>query len=316
MISSGQTMVGRAGRFAGPFVALALMLAACSAPKPEPEIASSAPQARYAERYPAELQALSSAFGEGQVTSKKTIDSMSGYPDELKKVKPEQALAIVERADEAGRSYAYVERVREVDGAYRFFTEEKDEITKKVAGAAQFVAKQKGCEVDVSGPAAHALKESVDKQLEKRLRERNEAHLLIERYRESLGKDNAAALEKQADAISYASYVVHIELVEQKVRINRLLAEIETVKKTTDDAIAAERAFQGEASRTPAEKKAAEERIEALNKSKALLDAAVTQAQNTAESMQERITELQKQYADGFAALRKKLGAKDAATDS
>lgn len=304
-------MVRRARRIAGPLAALALALAACSAPKPEPEIASAAPQSRYAERYPTELQSATSAFGEGQVTAKKTIDAMPAYPAELKDVKQDQALAIVERADEAGRSYAYVERIREVDGAYRFFTEEKDEITKKVAGAAQFVAKQKGCEVDVSGPAAHALKESVDKQLEKRLRERNEAHALVDRYRESLGKENAAALEKQADAIAYTSYLVHIELVEQKVRISRLLTEIETVKKTTDDAIAAERAFQGEGSRTPAEKKASEERITALNKSKGLLEASVTQAKSTAETMEERLTTIQKQYTDAIAALRTKLGAKD-----
>ena len=41
-----------------------LVLPACSAPKPEPEIASSANQAGYAEGYPEALQSIMRGFGE------------------------------------------------------------------------------------------------------------------------------------------------------------------------------------------------------------------------------------------------------------
>ncbi|MCC6557514.1 MAG: hypothetical protein IT372_31570 [Polyangiaceae bacterium] len=293
-------------------VAGALLTFGCSTPKPEPEIASSAPQSGYAERYPADLQAAAADFGEREGAAKQIDGELAGYPGQLKDPKWAHVLEIVEQADAAGRSYDYVERVREVHGASGFFSEGKDEITKKVAGAAQYAARQKGCDVDVSGAAAHALKESVERELERYLRERNEAHRSIERYRASLGKENAAALEKQADSISLASYLVHIDLVERKVRMRRVIEELDAVKKSTDDAIAAERAFQGEAGRTEDEKKASEARIEALNKSKAQLDSAAEQAKGAAERLEERVAEAQKHHADAMqklvAAIRQKGG--------
>ncbi len=106
--------------------------------------------------------------------------------------------------------------VRAVDGAVAFFNDNKEDLTRKVSGAAQYVVKQKGCDVDVTGATAHALEEGVERQLEKYVRERSEAHRRIERYRASLGKENAATLEKQADAVSFVSYVVHIDMVEHK----------------------------------------------------------------------------------------------------
>jgi hypothetical protein len=290
------------------FVA-ALATQACSTPKPEPEIASAAPQGGYAARFPEEVQHTAEGFGLKYNLAKTTIGEMPGYPNKLKTAANKEVLEVYDRADESGKSYAYVERARELEGAKLFFDEEKEEITKKVAGSAQHVAKEKGCDVDVYSAAAHSLKESVDKQIEKRMHERSEAHLAIERHQGALGKENVAELEKQADAIAAASYVVHIELVEHKVRLNRLLGEIEAVKKSTDDAIAAERAAQAE-KRTDAEKKQAEERVAALEKSKGLLDSSVTGAKSVADSMEQRIAGIQKEYADALAAMKAKVQPK------
>lgn len=287
-------------------LAASLTLAACSAPKPEPEIASSAAQAGYAARYPKEVQETAEGFGLRYNIAKTTIGEMPGYPDRLKTASKKEVLEVYDRADDSGRSYAYVDRVRELEGASRFFDEEKDEITKKVAGSAQFVAKQKGCEVDVTPAVGHALKEAVDKRIEERLHDRSEAQLVLDRHRAVLGKENAATLEKQADDLARASYIVHVELVEHKVRLNRILAELDAVKKSTDDAVAAERAAQSE-KRSDAEKKEAEQRIAELEKSKGLLDSAVTGAKGVADGMEERIAGIQKEYADAMAAVRAKL---------
>jgi len=281
-------------------------LVACSTPKPEPEIASSAPQPGYAEHYPQELQDIATGFSQRESEVKKVVGEMPEYPNQLKNPPREQVVAVYERADQAGKSYAYVERLREVQGAHAFFDAEGDEIAKKVAGACQYAAKQKGCDADVGGSAAHALKEGVDKQLEKRLRESNDAHLYIERYKNVLGKENADALDKQADDISYASYLANIEMVERKVRLKRIIEEAEQVQKTADEFVESEHKFQKEPGLTDADRKASEERIAAMNKSKAAMESGKAQAQSLLDSVEDRIKATQKTYSDGFTALHDK----------
>jgi chromosome segregation ATPase len=285
-------------------VAGALAALGCSAPKPEPEIQSSAPQSGYAARYPQELGGSATRFNDHEAAAQKNDGEIPGYADKLKNPKWNQVLEVVEQADAAGQSYDYVERSRRVEGAAAFFDDNKDEITKKVAGAAQYAARQKGCDVDVTGTTAHALKESVEKERERYLRERNEAHRSIDRYRAALGKENAAELEKQADAISEARYRAHVAMVEEKLRMQRLLEELEAVKASTEQAIEAEQAFQGEQGRTAEEKKASEARLEELRQSKAQLESATEQAQNAADRMEERIAAAQKRHAEAMDKLK------------
>ncbi|WP_437497446.1 hypothetical protein [Sorangium sp. So ce1099] len=302
------------------FLAGHLFALGCSAPKPEPEIASSAPQSGYAERYPAELQATATSFSEREDVAKRVTGQFQGYPDQLKEPDWKVVLDVTEQADAAGRSYDYVERVRAVDGAVAFFNDNKEDLTRKVSGAAQYVAKQKGCDVDVTGATSHALEEGVERQLEKYVRDRNEAHRRIDRYRASLGKENAAALEKQADAVSFASYVVHIDMVEHKLRLRRMLEEIEAVKASIDESVEAERAFQSSGKRTDEERKASEARIEELGRSKAMLDSSATQAKQIDETMDERIAAAQKTYREAMdrllATIRKNAGLPAEPSDS
>src|SRR5271170_1825411 len=128
--------------------ALALgALPACSAPKPEPELASSASHGHYARDYPAELNAVSKDFSERRAEAGKIQGDFNGYPAKLKDP-PSWAhvLEIVDRANEDGRGYAYVERLRRVQAAAAFFDAEKDEINRKVAGSVAYTAKKKGCD--------------------------------------------------------------------------------------------------------------------------------------------------------------------------
>jgi hypothetical protein len=293
--------------------ALALgALPACSAPKPEPEFASSANHGHYARDYPAELNAVTKDFSERRTEAGKIQGDFNGYPAKLKDPPSwGHVLEIVDRAGEDGRGYAYVERLRRVQAAAAFFDAEKDEINRKVSGAVSYVAKKKGCDEGIASAAAPALKEAVEKQLLLELHDDSEAQQLIERYRGELGKDNATALEKQADDVSRASYLVHIEIVEDKLRILRMVAEADQVRKTADDAIAAERAYQTSNKKlTDADKKASEVRIADMNKSKASVDAAVQQAQGVVPSIEDEIKKAQKAYDDAIEALRAKIKEK------
>ena len=168
-------------------LALALSLAvgalpACSAPKPEPEYASSANHSHYARDYPEKLNAVTADFSARRAEARKILGELGGYPGKLKDPSWAHVLEIVERADEDGRSHAYVGRLRRVEGASAFFETEKDEINKKVGGSVAYTAKKKGCDEAVAGAAAPALKDAVEKQLEKELHEASEAQQLIERF--------------------------------------------------------------------------------------------------------------------------------------
>ncbi len=290
--------------------ALALSAAAgCSTPKPEPEIASSASQQGYAVGFPQALTEATTSFSQGQSEIRKGIAELPGYPGKLKNPGWARVRDAMSRADQAGKSSAYVDRMRRVEGAYEFFATEKDEITRKVAGSAQFVAK-KQCDVDVSGAVATSLKDTIDKQLEKELRDANASQHLIDRYRTALGKENAAALELQADALSRTSYLVHVQLVESKLRVQRMLTEIDEVQRTYDAALAAEREFQAEKRTTAPEKKASDERIAEINKSRAALDSAVKQGSSLLPQLDEQIQTITREYDEALAKLLASLDEK------
>jgi hypothetical protein len=284
--------------------ALALSaLAGCADQVPEPVIASSASQEGYAVGYPQALTEATTSFSQVQTEIRKELGQMPNYPGKFKDPGWARVRDVIVRADQAGKSSAYVERMRRVEGAFEFFATEKDEITRKVGGSAQFLVKKKGCDVEVSGAVAGSLKDTVDKQLEKELRDANEAQRAVERYRTALGKENAAALELQADSVSRTSYLVHIQLVEDKLRVQRMVAEANDVKQTFDAALAAERAFQAEKRTTAPEKKASEDRIAEINKSRAALDAAVQQGNSLLPRLDEQVQGMTREYDDALAKL-------------
>ena len=284
--------------------ALALSATAgCADQIPEPVIASSASQEGYAVGYPQALTEATTSFSQVQTDIRKELGEMPNYPGKFKDPGWARVREVLASADQAGKSAAYVERMRRIEGAFEFFSTEKDEITRKVGGSAQFIVKKKGCDVEVTGAIAGTLKDTVDKQLEKELRDANEAQHLVDRYRTALGKENAAALEQQADTLSRTSYLVHILLVEDKLRVQRMVAEAGEVQRTFDAAIAAERAFQAEKRTTAPEKKASDERIAEINKSRALLDSAVKQGNSLLPRLDEQVQAMTREYDDALSKL-------------
>ncbi|HRI69488.1 MAG TPA: hypothetical protein PK156_34895, partial [Polyangium sp.] len=262
--------------FLATFLVLAAASLGCSAPKPEPEVASSATQPGYAQNYPAAMEQVVKDFGRDDDDARTLSAGFSGYAKDLKVTDWKLVADIHRSANDAGRSRAYVDRYEEVEGARAFFAAEQDEIVKKVGGSATYACKQKGVDTDLSGTVSRSLSEVLTKQMEKRLREENAAHVTLERHRHELSKEDAAALEVQADQISRASYLVHIAMVEEKVRLRALIEEAEQVKKTLDDYLADERAIGGKATKD-ADKKESEARIERATQAKSQVDGALSQ---------------------------------------
>lgn len=287
-------------------LAAAAALPACSTPRPEPEIASSAALGAYAKTYPAELDAEGKRYSDRKAEAQKEMTAFADYPGKLKDPDWSVVMEVVRRADEDGRGYAYVERSRRVESVAAFFDAEKDEINRKLAGSVSYVAKKKGCDADVGGAAPAALKDVVEKQLEKELEDVSESHQIVDRNRVSLGKENAAELDRQADEISRASYLVHVALVEDKVRLGRMIADGDQVKRTADDEIAAERAFQAKKI-TDAERKASDARIAEWTRSKAAVDASVQQAQAMLPKLDDDIQQVKKAYDADLDGLESKI---------
>ena len=276
--------------------------------------ASSATQTSYAVDYPVALQSVANDYVNSEGEVRRLTTEFARTPASSK-IPPWPVVAnIVQQADEAGQSASYVAGRRQYEGVQEFFTEEHGELSRRVIGSAQYVAKKKECDIDVSGAIYQSLKEGVDKQLEKRLRAHDEATTLIERYREVLGKANATALEKQVDEISAASYITNVRTTELKASAVRLLDESSQIKKTLDRSIADERAFQAENGRSAADKKASNERIAKMEDGKLKIDSAVPQIQALNKEIDERNSAMKKEYALALDNLKKAIAAKISAT--
>jgi hypothetical protein len=291
-----------------PIALLAAALSYGCSQRPAPAFASSANETSYAERYPSTLLALRTEFATDEAKARDIFGGFPNYPGALTNPDGQQVLGVVTRADAAGKSGAYAEQAQENQSVSRFFTEEKDPLNQKVGGAAQYAAKQKDCTVDVASPAIGALDHGVDKALEERLRGHDEAHRYIEDHQDALGKPNLEKLQKQADDISLASYLVHVRVKELKLELSRLVDEASDVKKTLGRSDTEARAVAADANASKAAKATAQTRATAAEGATANIDSEVDQAKRAVADMDARSTQLEKDYNAALDALEKALG--------
>jgi len=288
-------------------------LSACSNQKPEPQVASSAGMEGYASRYPNQLAATRGRFDQQESQARQLTGAFATYPDQLDKPNWADVTSVVDKADSSGRSNAYVQRAEADKNVSEFFDDEKGEIEKKVGGAANYAIKKKGCDADAYGATSHALETSVDKQLEKRMRERNEAQDYIDDHEDSLGKNNVDKLKKQADNIAYASYLSNIAVIQTKVDLKRMLAEGSDVKSTLERSIKDEQAAANDANRSDSRRKAAQARLQADQDAESRIDSELSQAQTVMKEVDDRVNKLKAEYDQALKDLRTKIQQKQQA---
>lgn len=288
---------------------LVFALGCSSAGKP-PTTATSSGQTAYAIGYGDELTAATKAIADAQAKEKQLSAGFAAHVDELRKPDWDRVSSIIDDSDEAGRSADFAEAQGEGTAVKAFWESEKNELTARVNGSAQHTLKQAGCSAETAGPISYALSEGVSKQLQKKLRSKNEAFVVIERYKTSLGPQNVAALEKLADEISEASYDVHVLMVVQRNRLDRLVADKSEVKRTLDRFVQEETAFQAEAGRTEPEKRASQDRVAAAKKNMAEIDDVASRAESVKRELDQQIDASTKDYEDAIKNLKAKVSAK------
>lgn len=286
----------------------------CASRQVKPVMVSSAGSTGYALSYPERLQAEVQSFDlnmHALVGAKQTKDP--SLRDLKPGADPKLLLVIVQQSDHAGRSEAYASSYAELTGLHTFWDEERNAVTGRVSGAAQKQVTEAGCnqQIDLGGPISYALKDGVDRQLAKRLRASNEAHRTIEFNKAALGAGNVAAIQALADHIAFRSYLVNIALVEQRDRIQHLLAERSDVDATLDASIDWERAYQ-QGGRSAADKKASQERMAALEKARAAIPGLASDAEAKLEDLDPKIEDLRKEHEAWIEAMQDELEAQQA----
>jgi len=292
-----------------PFALLAAAFLSACTTQPEPAFASAANESGYAERYPAALLGARNEFAADETRAREIFADFPKYPDALTNPDGEKVSEIVSRADAAGKSGAYAQQMEEQSHVARFFSEEKEGLNQKVGGAAQYAAKQKECTVDVASPAVGALDHGVDKAMEDRLRDHDEAQRYIEDHQDALGKANLEKLQKQADDITLASYLVHVRVKQLKLELSQRIAESSDVKKTLARSDAEAQAVLADSAASKQAKTTAQKRSDAAKKASTGLDIEVEQGKRAVQEMDARSEKLEKDYGAALDALQKALKA-------
>lgn len=282
---------------------------ACAGQKLQPLMASSVESTPYAVQYPAELEATRALLAEEKTQAQTLSAGLAAQSKGLKTpLDTDLALRIVDAADEAGESEGYANARAQERAVRDFFEEERGPLGSRIHNAVQQKATEAKCEStdQLTSSVSYALREGVDKQLERRLRSQSEAHLLIERNKTSLGQANVAVLQKLADDVTVNSYLVNNALIEDQNRIARMLAERRSVERTLEDAIE-EETRPPTTPQSPAERKASAERLAELTKSRDAIAASVTNAEGEIKTSEEQVKAAQAEFDAALSALRDEL---------
>jgi len=286
-------------------VSAGLLLVACQKEEPKSPDDIDSTQGSYAAAYADKMTRASKTIHTREAKAKEDIGTMPTFNEQLgDDAPPDKVVAIVDAADAAGRDGAYGEEARKLAVVQTFFDDEKDAITKKAGGAAQYTAKQKNCDVDLWGPVAQGVKDGFEDRVKERWRKNNDAFLLIDRDREALGKKNVTALEDESDKIAEASYIVFVELPDKKKRLDYAILQIPKQRDSLSELIKNEKDRQSKEKLKPEDQKTSDAHLKEWADSLSSLDGAEKDAKDNAQDLDGRLEALEKDYKAGFSAMR------------
>lgn len=290
----------------------ACMSAACGGSQQEqggPKYAKSSANERYAAAYPAEVGKLDESTTSGNATATTEISKIKTYPDELKNPDWTLTKEILVEADRAGRSEEMHELIDSQRTITTFVESDGEDISRRVGRTVDAEAQKSGLKKDFETrrPIKSALPTTIDQQLKEQLHEQHESFILIETHRDKLGKDNAAALELQAESITLTAHYVFVELELNRAEMKKRASEVDDVRSTIDEGITKHQAIVDNPNASASEKKVSGERLKALQQAKTDLNPQVEAAKKRQENLDKEIDKLQKDYQTAFDALIKDL---------
>jgi chromosome segregation ATPase len=280
---------------------------ACCTPKPGPQIASSAGSTSYAVEYPTKLQSLVEAYRAELEEAGAIYRAFSSYPGDMS-IEGETwlvVLRVLEYADKEGRSGMYADYVAENAHVRAFFKTEKDTITRRINIATKTAAQKSQCKCTLNayGRIVYALNNVVKQRLEARQRAVSETHRRVDRARRALGSKNAAALERGAEKVSRASYLVFIGLQSQLRDIVSLIEEGEEAKATLDEALASEKDRFASLNVTKNEANTIRKWMADIETARSAVDLAVEKARGAASTGAADLERVKLEYEDAFEKL-------------
>jgi len=216
-------------------------------------------------------------------------------------------------ADSAGRSSDYADRYDQNATVTTFFEEEKQSIQNGVVGSAQYSAKQNECKEpnQIGGAALHGLNKAVEKSLQEKIRQHDQAHDYIAAHSAAIGEKTAEKLKDQADKISETAYLVYVGVEKSRRRLKQLMDESNDIKKTLQRAAEEDSKASSDASQPEGDRKGAQARATAENDALAHVDSELQQAQHVLTEIDQREKKLHDDYEQALKAL---LAAVDANT--
>jgi hypothetical protein len=292
---------------------LLLLFSACAERQVVVRSSSSADAAGYAAAYPERIAERTATLKADAQRARSLNAELAARDKDLPlEVDPEFLLAVVEAADKTGRSEAFVAADHEARTVRGFWDEERGTIIGRAANAAQKQAADAGCpqELDVGPQLNHAVKDGVEKQLEKRLRDSSEASRLIEAHKATLGPANVQRVQKVADDVTYASYLVNVAVVEDRDSIEHLNRERGDVESALRRALEDEQHFRERDAKSPAEKRASEERTARLEKSRVALAPAGDKAEAAVRDLDPAVVQARDEYENALQKLLDALRAR------
>lgn len=288
---------------------LAVSTVACtSSTQKGPEVASAADQTSFAASYPDRLDDLTKDMDDQENEARTIIASWEKVPADTGNTKDLDVKSLFEKSDRAGRSDGYVSERRDLNRVKSFFAEEKDEINRRLAGTVDHAAQQKSCDgKEMAGAAIYGMKEAIDKRIEHRLRESNEAQIILEEEGPRVDKAVQDKLEKQLDDVATASFIVHVGMADTRRELTERRSDAGRVQSTLDDAIKAENEKANDPKRPDASKRVVKARLAELQKQRQAMDGVVQKANQSLQQAEQRGKTLEKEYDEKFKALLERL---------
>lgn len=296
------------------FGALALLLTACAGgsgnKQPQPESLPPSSSVHYAASYPQRVTATRETLGQQQTAAQSTVQTLPTLPDQLSNPRWSRVLEIVDLADADGRNEAFAERVEQTGELERFIAEHGDAFARALGkDVDRALEKELGSKQQFESRRSlrSSLNSTVQEHRKEQLTEVSDALQAVAYYADELGKGGQKTLHEQALAIALASYVVHIEVVEQRNRLEDELAQAEDVRTTLDDNLAALDQADQDPALTNAQRDFNQKRRARLQEARARLDQDVLTGKQALEQADRDIATLQDTYDKALADLRADL---------